>query len=254
MALQLKLLLSPNGHHDPRSAAELLYALRHQGIANFPIPMSVALMMVMTAVFCGTLIACTEISAEQAIYRRERMADLPITAYLGSKLPFCLAVTAGQCFVFLALCWLHPSLRQTAFFSVWLTMTAIAWCSVTIGLFLSSLDPSSGRFSVLLAIAVVLPQLICSGGIGPDFYSNMHQLVRFIADLLPARWGLEMVCTALYTPLINEETSWIETTIREVIGFDFGRSVYYTGSTILMTQSLLWLFFSAWLLKRRDPR
>ncbi|MBM9536614.1 FHA domain-containing protein [Desulfobulbus alkaliphilus] len=254
MALQLKALLSPAGHQDPRSAAELLYALRYQGVGNLPIPLSVALMMVMTAVFCGTLISCTEISAEQAIYRRERMANLPITAYLGAKLPFCLTITAGQCFVFLALCWLHPSLRQTAFFSVWLTMTAIAWCSVTIGLFLSSLDSSPGRFSVLLAIAVVLPQLVCSGGIGPDFYAHMHHLLRITADLLPARWGLEMICTALYTPLLNGETRWIETTIREVIGFDFGRSVYYSGLIVLTTQSLLWLFFSAWLLKRRDPR
>jgi ABC transport system ATP-binding/permease protein len=196
MALQLKILLSPAGHHDPRSAAELLYALRHQGIGNLPIPMSVVLMMVMTAVFCGTLIACTEISAEQAIYRRERMANLPIAAYLGSKLPFCLSTTALQCFVFLAICWLHPSLRQTTFLPVWLTMTAIAWCSVTISLCLSSLDPTSGRFSVLLAIAVVLPQLILSGGIGPDFYANMHHLLRIPADMLPARWGLEMICTA----------------------------------------------------------
>jgi ABC transport system ATP-binding/permease protein len=254
MALQLKTLLSPAGHHDPLSAAELLYALRHQGIGNLPIPMSVVLMMVMTAVFCGTLIACTEISAEQSIYRRERMANLPIAAYLGSKLPFCLTTTALQCFVFLALCWLHPSLRQATFFPVWLTMTAIAWCSVTIGLFLSSLDPTSGRFSVLLAIAVVLPQLILSGGIGPDFYANMHHLLRIPADMLPARWGLEMVCTALYTPLMSASTSWIGTSIRQVIGFDFGRSVYYSGTGMLMTQSLLWLFFSAWLLKRRDPR
>jgi ABC transport system ATP-binding/permease protein len=254
MALQLKVLLSPVGHHDPRTAADLLYALRHQGVGNLPIPLSVALMMVMTAVFCGTLIACTEISSEQALYRRERMTHLSIAAYLGSKLPFCLTITAGQCFVFLALCWLHPSLRHTDFFSVWLTMTAIAWCSVTIGLFLSSLDPSSGRFSVLMAIAVVLPQLICSGGIGPDFYATMHQLLRVTADLLPARWGLEMICTALYTPLLHTETRWIETTIREVIGFDFGRSVYYSGLSILTIQSLLWLFFSAWLLKRRDPR
>lgn len=254
MESQLKVLLSPAGTYDPRSAADLVYALHHEGVANLPVPMSVLLMIVMTAVFSGTLIASLEISAEQSIYRRERMSHLRIAPYLGSKLPFCLAITALQCLVFLGICWFNPALRQTAFLPVWLTMIAIAWSSVATGLFLSTVDPTAGRLSVLLAIAVVLPQLILSGGLGPDFYSHMNGWLRWATDLLPARRGLEMVCTALFNSLSGESAGWIPEFIRKVIGFDFGGSVYYTGASILMVQSLLWLFFSAWFLKRRDIR
>lgn len=232
----------------------MLYGLQHEGVANLPIPMSVLLMIVMTAVFSGTLIACLEISTEQSIYRRERMSHLRIMSYLGSKLPFCLGITALQCLVFLMICWCNPALRQTAFVPVWLTMVAIAWSSVALGLFLSTVDPTAGRLSVLLAIAVVLPQLILSGGLGPDFYGNMQGWLRWVTDLLPARRGLEMVCTALFSSLTSESTRWIPGLIKKVIGFDFGGSVYYSGISILMAQSLLWFFFSAWFLKRRDTR
>jgi hypothetical protein len=254
MDSQLKVLLSPAGTLDPRSAPDLLYALRFEGVANLPVPMSVLLMIVMTAVFSGTFIACLEISPERSIYRRERMSHLSILPYLGSKLPFCLAITALQCLLFLALCWCNPALRQTAFMPVWLAMVAIAWSSVAIGLFLSTIDPTAGRFSVLLAIAVVLPQLILSGGLGPDFYARMSSGLRWAADLLPARSGLEMVCTAMFHSFAGEGVGWIPGLIREVIGFDFGRSVYYTGGCLLITQFFLWLSFSAWFLKRRDTR
>ncbi len=250
----LKHLLSPAGTYDPRSATDLLYGLRHEGVANLPVPMSVLLMIVMTAVFSGTLIACLEISTERSIYRRERMSHLHIMPYLGSKLPFCLAMTALQCLVFLAVCWLHPILRQTAFVPIWLTMVAVAWSSVAIGLLLSAVDSTGGRFSVMLAIAVVLPQLLLSGGLGPDFYGRMGNELRWAADLLPARWGLEMVCTALFDSLTGTGVQWIPAYVRQVIGFDFGPTVYYSGCYVLLTQSILWLLFCAGFLKYRDLR
>lgn len=254
METLLKHLLSPAGTYDPRSATDLLYGLRHEGVANLPVPMSVLLMIVMTAVFSGTLIACLEISSERSIYRRERMSHLRIFPYLGSKLPFCLAMTGLQCLVFVAVCWLNPTLRHTAFVPVWLVMVAVAWSSAAIGLLLSAVDATGGRLSVMLAIAVVLPQLLLSGGLGPDFYGRMHSGLRWAAELLPARWGLEMLCSALFGSISGEGVRWIPAFVREVIGFDFGSTVYYSGGYILLAQSILWLLFCAGFLKYRDLR
>jgi len=250
----LKNLLSPAGTHDPRSAVDLVYGLRHEGVANLPVPMSVLLMMVMTAVFSGTLIACLEIAPERSIYRRERMSHLRIGPYLGSKLPFCLVMTGLQCLVFVAICWLHPALRQASPVPVWLVMVAVAWNSAAIGLALSAADPTGGRFSVVLAIGVVLPQLLLSGGLGPDFYGRMAGGLRWTADLVPARWGLSMLCTALFDSLGGEGVRWIPALVREMIGFDFGRSVYYSGGYALLFLSVLWLFLCAGFLKYRDLR
>ena len=158
MESQMKTLLSPAGVYDQRTGADLLFAFRHEGIANLPVPMGVLLMMVMTAIFSGTLIACLEISAERTIYRRERMSFLGILPYHGSKLPFCLSVTGVQCLIFLLICWTNQSLAQLPFLPVLLTMIAVSWSSITLGLLLSVLDPAAGRFSIILALAVVLPE------------------------------------------------------------------------------------------------
>lgn len=254
MEVALKQLLSPSGSHDSRTAAELLYSLRYEGVANLPVPMSILVMIVMTAVFSGTLIACLEISTEQSIYRRERMSHLRIVPYLAAKLPFCMMMTGVQCLVFVAICWLHPVLPLIALPPVVLTMVSLAWCSVAIGLLLSAADPSGGRFSVMLAVAVVLPQLLLSGGLGPDYYGRMGSGLQRVADLLPARWGLEMVCTALFGSFSGAGAHWIPGFVREVIGFDFGAPVYYSGTSMLLALTILWLFLCAGFLQYRDCR
>lgn len=252
LAASLKTLLSPEGIDDPRQAWEILHAVRYQGPANLPIPMTVLLMGIMTGVFLGTITSCLEISSERRIYQRERMSGMRIFDYLGSKLPFCLSVTAVQCFIFLGCCSLHPLLRPLSFLPIWLTMVGVAWTSVCMGLCISGVDPTSGRFSVLLAVAGILPQLILSGGLAPDFYANMNVLTRIPAILLPARWGLEMGLTGVYD---NGDTAvpWIADFVHKVIGFDYGTTVYYHGVSVLAVQAVVWLLLCAWLLKRRDP-
>lgn len=252
MDRQLGYLLDPGNMDEPRTGAELLYSLRHEGAANLPVPMGSLLMIVMTAVFCGTLIACLEISGEQSIYRRERRSSLRISPYIASKLPFCFLLTALQCLLFVVLCLMSPVVRQVDLVLLWLSMTVIAWSSVAIGLFLSALDPSGGRYSVMTAVAVVLPQLLLSGGIGPEYLRGMATGMRVAAELLPARWGLEMVCTAVYGSLSGEGVEWIPGFIRNGIGFDFGLGVYYTSGSLLLGQFLFWLLACAGILHYRD--
>jgi hypothetical protein len=251
---QLRILLASPKETPSRSAADLLYALRYEGPVNLPIPMGVVLMMVMSAAFCGTLIACLEISGEGEIYRRERRSHLRIVPYIASKLPFCFLLTALQCLVFLVIIMLHPVFRQVEMVPLWLSMVGVAWSSVALGLLLSSLDPSDGRFSVMAAVAVVLPQLLLSGGIGPEFYRGMSEGLRVLADLLPARWGVEAICFALFDSVKGAGVEWIPGFIREGIGFDFGPEVYYNSASLLLGQFVLWLLLCAGILFTRDYR
>lgn len=251
---QLKLLLASPEDHRARSAAELVYGLRYEGPANLPVPMGGVLMLVMSAAFCGTLIASLEISGERPIYRRERRSHLRILPYIASKLPFCFLLTTLQCLAFLLVCQLHPVFRQVDLVSLWLTMTSVAWSSVALGLLLSALDPSDGRFAVMSAVAVVLPQLLLSGGIGPEFYQGMSKGMRLLADVLPSRWGVEMACFALFGPVGGEGAGWLPGFVRDSIGFDFGPEVYYNGASVLLGQFILWLLVCAGILFFRDYR
>jgi ABC-type multidrug transport system ATPase subunit/ABC-type multidrug transport system permease subunit len=253
LAKSIKTLLSPEGINDPRQAWEILHAVRFQGPANLPVPISILLMGIMTAVFLGTVAGCLEISSERRIYKRERMAGMHLVNYLGSKLPFCLFITAFQCLLFIGCCSLHPLLQPLSFLPIWLTMVVVTWTSVTMGLLISATDPTPGRFSVLLAVAVVLPQIILSGGTGPDFHAGMNGVCKNFAALLPARWGLEMGLSSVYGSNPETTVSWIPDFIHKVIGFDYGSTVYYHGFSVLAVQAVVWLLLCAWLLKRRDP-
>lgn len=249
---KIKSLLSPDGDKDQRSASQIIYAIKHEGVANLPIPISVLLMFVMAGVFLGTTISCLEISGEKNIFQRERMSHQRIFDYVGSKLPFCLSVTLVQCIIFTSICFLDPQIRETHFLTLILAMVSIAWASVAIGLCISAMDPSPGQYSFVLAILVVLPQLILSGGLGPDFYNGMGTTTQYIASMLPARWGLELLFSVIYFEQPFASTQWIPEFVKKNIGFNFGSNVYWKCVFILFAQAATWLLCCIWLLRRRD--
>jgi ABC-type multidrug transport system ATPase subunit len=248
----IKALLSPKGPDDPRRAEDVVFSLQNETAANLPTPLSVLLMFVMTAVFMGTLMACLDVSTERPIYVRERLAGQRIVDYLASKLPFLLGATAIQCAVFLALCYAKPGLRQFDPLGAYLALLAMAWASCALGLFLSAVDPTPGQFSVIFAIVAVLPQLVFSGGLGPDFYAGMPAVMKAFSAILPARWGLEMLMTAFYNQPDHTALQWTAGFVKDTVGFDFGHKVYLFNSAILLIQALGWLSLCAWAVKRVD--
>ena len=250
--LLMKSVLTPDGNADPRPLSKIIYSLQSEGVQNLPVPMSIMLMVVMAAVFLGTLSVCLEISAEKNVYERERMSGVRIVDYLVSKLPVAFIISSLQCLLFVALLYLSPGLRDLSLGSVYLIMMAVAWSSVCLGLFISALDPTDGRLSVILAVAAVLPQLILSGGLGPDYYKGMSQLGIILADSTPARWGLEMLFSALYQNNTTHEVEWIGPFVENTIGFNFGRSALFSGVRALFIMGSVFLLGTAFLVKQRD--
>lgn len=217
--------------------------MRFQGFANLAIPLSLPLTMVMTAVFLGTLSACLEISGERSIYLRERAVNLSIPTYVASKFPALFLLSAMQCFIYavVALLLLRPT--DVDILRVIGILVGISWVSCAIGLFISSLDPSAGQNSVILAVVAVLPQMIFSGAMAPDFYGGMSVVTRVFADILPARWGFELMLNALY-----QTPEWAEALItgpvdRGGMGFRFGSGVYVRNAGALA--ALLFTYFTA---------
>ncbi len=247
---QLQVLLSPDGEVGEKSATGLIYMIKHEGVINLPVPMGLLLMFVMTSIFMGTFIACQEISTEKSIRHREQMAGQRILDYIGSKLSFCCLVTAIQCTLYLGICYLDPGLRPVPFQDILPVLILLAWTSVAIGLFLSAIDPSSGQLSIILAIVIVLPQLILSGGLGPDFYLAMNKATKFIADFFPSRWGLELFLTATYFNEAGRPLIWVPDFITNEIGFDFGHIVYKRDMFFLMIQMVFWLFITVLVLRK----
>lgn len=249
---KLKSLLSVEGEEETRSLPEVIFSLKHQGVQNLPLPMSAMLMCIMTAVFLGTINTCLEISTEKSIYQRERMSSLRIVDYICSKLPLVFVVTMVQIALFLGLLCIHPDYRTLPLLQAWPVLIIVAWSSAVLGILISTLDPTRGQLSVIFAIAAVLPQLILSGGLGPDYYQGLSPTAHHIANLLPAKWGLEMLFTAVYQHLDFASTGWVEQFVKENVGFAFGGRVLLKGTAVLVAQSFVWLLLCAWILKRKD--
>lgn len=249
---QLRVILSRKGEGETRPLSEVMFSLKHEGVQNLPLPMSVMIMCIMTAVFLGTINTCLEISTEKSIYQRERMSSLRIADYLGAKLPLAFLVTMLQISLFLILLFLHPNFRTVPLSALWPVLVAVAWCSTILGLFVSTLDPTRGQLSVIFAIAVVLPQLILSGGLGPDYYQGLSSGVQYVANCLPAKWGLEMLFSAVYHDMTNASVSWIEQFVQQDVGFAFGHKVIFNAIFVLIAQAIVWLILCAWILKQKD--
>lgn len=252
----IEVLLNPSQPGQPKkSASEILYSIKYEGVAHLPVPMGMMLMFVMTAIFCGTFIACQELSSERTIRYRERMAGQRLVDYLGSKLVFCFFVTSLQICLYLGLCVIMAGMPHVTFVTLAFILIGLAWVSVAMGLFISAIDPSSGQFAIIMSIIVVLPQLIFSGGIGPDFYHGMNRLTQIIADLFPAKWGLEMLFTAIYNTKQAEVLSWVSGFVQNIVGFRFGADVLRYDATVLAAQLVIWLaltVFSLHFITRKD--
>ncbi len=249
------LLGSPQIGQPQKSASEILYSIKYEGVAHLPVPIGILLMFVMTAIFCGTFIACQELSSERNIRYREQMAGQRLINYLGSKLVFCFFVTSLQVCLYLAFCVFMGDMPHVSFVILVCILTVLAWVSVAMGLFISAIDPSPGQFSIIMSIIVVLPQLIFSGGIGPDFYHGMNRLTQVIADLFPAKWGLEMLFTAIYDTKQAEVLPWVSGFVKNIVGFRFGTDLICHDTAVLAAQLMFWLVltvFSLHFFPRKD--
>ncbi|MCL4218772.1 MAG: ATP-binding cassette domain-containing protein, partial [Candidatus Hydrogenedentes bacterium] len=225
--------------------------MRFEGFGGLAVPLSLPLTMVMTAVFLGTLSACLEISGERSIYLRERAVNLSIPTYVASKLSALFMLSAVQCFVYVFLTMVILQPQGVSILSLVFICVGVSWVSCLIGLFISSLDPSAGQSSVILAVIAVLPQMIFSGAMAPAFYGGMTDVVKIIAAFLPARWGFELMLTAFY-----QQTDWARNLISggnpPGMGFRFGEDVYVRNAIMLGLLALGYFTATCVSLKRYD--
>ncbi len=143
------------------------------------------------AIWFGTSVAAREIVREKAIYERERMVNLGILPYLGSKLFILGLIVFIQCFLlflplkFLDIVGLMP--MPGAFLGIpqFFTMLLTAGVGVALGLFVSSIVKTSEMATSLIPL-ILIPQIIFSGLIGVP--SGINKVVGLT---MPATWSFD---------------------------------------------------------------
>jgi ABC-type multidrug transport system ATPase subunit/pSer/pThr/pTyr-binding forkhead associated (FHA) protein len=157
-------------------------------------------LMAIAALWFGCSNAAREIVAEWPVYHRERMTNLGLSAYVGSKLALLGLVCAFQCSTLVAI--LHPG---GGLLGPWWRLLGVTFLAglvgMALGLLLSARAPSS-EVAISLVPLALLPMVILGG-----ILQAPHQMaapMRWLSLLMPSRWAFE----ALLLAESAERPSW----------------------------------------------
>lgn len=139
----------------------------------------------------GTSVAAREIVKERSVYKRERMVNLALLPYLGSKLFTLSCIVALQCIL------LFATLKVFHFANLvylpgtfggagqWATMVLTGTVGIAMGLFVSALVRTSEMATSIVPL-LLIPQILFCGLVGVP-----SGVTRYAGALMPATWSFD---------------------------------------------------------------
>ena len=144
-------------------------------------------MMAMSALWFGASNAVREIVGEWAVYRRERMVNLGLFAYVASKFTILGALCSMQCIALIGIITFFCGMKAGFISHIGIVfLTSII--GVGIGLVLSSLAKTTEV--AIAALPIVLLALFILGGMIQPVH-RMNGFMQLASNLDPARWAFE---------------------------------------------------------------
>ncbi|MGQ0761100.1 MAG: FHA domain-containing protein [Acidobacteriota bacterium] len=159
----------------------------------------------LVALWFGTSVASREIIRERAVYTRERMVNLGLMPYVGSKIFVLALIVTVQCIMlFGALKMMHyvglmsvPGWLVPQLAIVFIT----AMVGIALGLFVSAIVKTSEMATSLVPL-ILIPQILFSGLVGvPEGAS------KAIGTLMPATWAFDGLKQFSTLDTLDEEGS-----------------------------------------------
>lgn len=161
--------------------------------------------LALVSIWFGTSIASREIIRERAVYTRERMVNLRLFPYVGSKLFVLAVIVSLQCLV------LYGSLKfmhYTGLMSVpgWAIPQVIivlitAMVGISLGLFISAIVKTSEMATSMVPL-ILIPQILFSGLVGVP-----ENTARIISTVIPATWAFDGIKRFSTLDTLDEEGS-----------------------------------------------
>jgi ABC-type multidrug transport system ATPase subunit len=145
--------------------------------------------LALVAIWFGTSVASREIIRERAVYTRERMVNLRLLPYVGSKLFVLAAIVSLQCIA------LYASLKffhYTGMMAVpgWaipqlIIVLITAMVGIALGLFISAIVKTSEMATSMVPL-ILIPQILFCGLVGVP-----ENTARIISTVIPATWAFD---------------------------------------------------------------
>jgi ABC-type multidrug transport system ATPase subunit/pSer/pThr/pTyr-binding forkhead associated (FHA) protein/ABC-type multidrug transport system permease subunit len=253
----------------------LLLAARREALQNVVSSNGRLLLFLLAvvAVWFGVLNSVREVTKEARIYRRERLANLRISAYLFSKV----GVLAGLCLVQSLILALVIALKvdfsaavealtdeglvaivRAPPFGLWgATLVTVFLTSLTgigLGLLISTLVSNSDKAMSVVPLALI-PQLVFAMALMP-----LPAAIAPISYLTGARWGMEALGSIanMVEPrdMTTCEIPGLILTCEPfaTVNYDPSTRHVVTTWTILIVYTVVCLLLTAWSLRRREQR
>jgi ABC-type multidrug transport system ATPase subunit/pSer/pThr/pTyr-binding forkhead associated (FHA) protein/ABC-type transport system involved in multi-copper enzyme maturation permease subunit len=166
-------------------------------------------MLALVAIWFGTSISAREIIRERAVYNRERMVNLGLLPYVGSKLLVLSVIVGIQClllfgtlkiFHYTGMMKLPPDSPSDTLAQL-LVMILTGMVGIALGLFISSVVKTSEMATSLVPL-ILIPQILFSGLVGVPTGT-----ARIIGVAMPATWSFDEIKRLSKLDTISEEGS-----------------------------------------------
>ncbi len=147
--------------------------------------------LALVALWFGTSVAAREVIRERAVYNRERMVNLRLLPYVGSKLFVLLMIVSFQCLLLfgtlklLDVTTLMKVPGKFGGFPQLLVMILTGMVGIALGLFISAVVKTSEMATSLVPL-ILIPQILFSGLVGVPV-----GISRLAGVVMPATWSFD---------------------------------------------------------------
>jgi len=198
---------------------------------------------VIAAIWCGCSNAAREIVNEITIFKRERMVNLNVFAYLFSKMTVLSLLCFVQCLVIAAAILTYFSGLEIAFVPLMGILLLASFAAMLLGLLISTISKTSEAAMALVPIAVI-PQVVLAGIV--SIYQNMHESTQWLADLAISRWATQAIFQQASIKVLDISMSIHESTNCFGKAYSLEKIIF-----ILLTFSFIYFGITALILKNR---
>jgi ABC-type multidrug transport system ATPase subunit/pSer/pThr/pTyr-binding forkhead associated (FHA) protein len=166
-------------------------------------------MLALVAIWFGASISAREIIRERAVYNRERMVNLGLLPYVGSKLLVLTLIVGIQCILLFGTMkalhyagWMNlPPDNVSDSVAQLLTMILTGMVGIALGLLVSAIVKTSEMATSLVPL-ILIPQILFSGLVGVP-----QGVSKTIGTVMPATWSFDQLKRLSNLDTVSEEGS-----------------------------------------------
>ena len=147
--------------------------------------------LALVSLWFGTSVAAREIIRERAVYKRERMVNLRLLPYVGSKILILMLIVGLQCFLLFGTLKILDLTKLMSFpgavagLAHLVVMMVTSMVGIALGLFVSAVVKTSEMATSLIPL-ILIPQILFSGLVGIP-----TGLSKAVGVIMPATWSFD---------------------------------------------------------------